>query len=109
MPADQAPDADPAFRAAVAEIETAVAEQRTLRPEITFAGEAPPRRLAPHAAAVGATGEVSGREIGSGRFVLLYDPAGQDAGAGPFRVIAYIRAHHNPAIPAPPLYRQFRQ
>ncbi len=106
MPADQAPDADPAFRAAVAEIETAVAEQRTLRPEITFAGEAPPRRLAPHAAAVGATVEVSGREIGSGRFVLLYDPAGQDGWAGPFRVIAYIRAELDPEIAADPLVGQ---
>src|SRR5258708_40159482 len=96
MPADQAPDADPAFRAAVAEIETAVAEQRTLRPEITFAGEAPPRRLAPHAAAVGATVEVSGREIGSGRFVLLCDPAGQDGWPGPFRGIPHVLAERDP-------------
>jgi len=106
MPADQPPEADPAFRAAVAEIETAAAEQRSLRPEITFAGEAPPRRLAPHAAAVGATVEVAGREIGSGRFVLLYDPAGQNGWAGPFRVIAYVRAELDPEIAADPLVGQ---
>jgi hypothetical protein len=103
MPADQPPEADPAFRAAVAAIETAVAGQKTLRPEITFEGEAPPRRLAPHAAAVGATVEIAGREIGSGRFVLLYDPASQDGWVGPFRVIAYVRAELDPEIAADPL------
>jgi hypothetical protein len=106
MPAEQPPVADPLFRAAVAEIETAVAAQKDLRPEINFAGETPPRRLAPHAAAVGATVEVAGREIGSGRFVLLYDPAGQDGWEGPFRVIAYVRAELDPEIAADPLVGQ---
>jgi hypothetical protein len=106
MPADQPPGADPVFRAAVAEIEAAVADQSGVRPEIAFAGEAPPRRLAPHAAAVGATVEVAGREIGSGRFVLLYDPAGQDGWVGPFRVIAYVRAELDPEIAADPLVGQ---
>jgi Protein of unknown function (DUF3000) len=106
MPTEQPPEADPVFRAAVAEIEMAVAEQRTLRPEITFAGEAPPRRLAPHAAAVSATVEVAGREIGSGRFVLLYDPASQDGWVGPFRVIAYMRVELDPEIAADPLVGQ---
>jgi hypothetical protein len=106
MPAEQPPVGDPVFRAAVAEIETAVAAQKDLRPEISFAGEAPPRRLAPHAAAVGATVEVAGREIGSGRFVLLYDPAGQDGWEGPFRVIAYVRAELDPEIAADPLVGQ---
>lgn len=106
MPADEPQEADPAFRAAVAEIETAVAAQRELRPEITFAGEPPPRRLAPHAAAVSATVEVGGREIGSGRFVLLYDPAGQDGWAGSFRVIAYLHVELDPEIAADPLVGQ---
>jgi len=83
-----------------------VVEQRELRPEITFSGEPPPRRLAPHAAAVGATVEVAGSEIGWGRFVLLYDPAGQDGWAGPFRVIAYVRAALEPEIAADPLVGQ---
>jgi hypothetical protein len=106
VPEDQQPADDPAFQAAVAELEAAVAEQRELRSEISFDGEPPPRRLAPHAAAVGATVEVAGSEIGWGRFVLLYDPAGQDGWAGPFRVIAYVRAALEPEIAADPLVGQ---
>ncbi len=106
MPENQQPGDDQAFRAAVGELETAVAEQRELRPEVSFDGEPPPRRLAPHAAAVGATVEVDGNEIGWGRFVLLYDPAGQDGWAGPFRVIAYLRAALEPEIAADPLVGQ---
>ena len=53
-----------------------------------------------------ATVEVDGDEIGSGRFVLLYDPAGQDGWAGPFRVIAYLRAELEPEIAADPLIGQ---
>jgi hypothetical protein len=106
VPADRHPGADPVFRAAVAELEAAVAEQRERRPEISFDGEPPPRRLAPQAAAVGATVEVAGNEIGWGRFVLLYDPAGQDGWAGPFRVIGYVRAELEPEIAADPLVGQ---
>ncbi len=106
MPADQQQGDSPAFRAAVAEMEAAVAEQRELRSEVSFDGEPPPRRLAPHAAAVGATVEVAGSEIGWGRFVLLHDPAGQDGWAGPFRVIAYVRAALEPEIAADPLVGQ---
>lgn len=106
MPADRHPGADPAFRAAVAELEAGVARQRQRRPEISFDGEPPPRRLAPQAAAVAATVEVAGTEIGWGRFVLLYDPAGQDGWAGPFRVIAYVRAKLEPEIAADPLVGQ---
>ena len=83
-----------------------MAEQRARRPEISFDGEPPPRRLAPQAAAVGATVEVAGSEIGWGRFVLLYDPAGQDGWAGPFRVIGYVRAELEPEIAADPLVGQ---
>jgi hypothetical protein len=94
---------DPAFRAAVAELEAGIAAQQQVRPEITFDSEPPPRRLAPHAAAVAAVVEAAGREIGWGRFVLLHDPAGQDGWAGPFRVIAYLRAELEPEIAADPL------
>ncbi len=106
MPADQQSGDDPAFRAAVAELEAAVADQRELRPEVSFDGEPPPRRLATHAAAVGATVHAEGTEIGWGRFVLLYDPVGQEGWAGPFRVIAYVRAALEPEIAADPLVGQ---
>jgi hypothetical protein len=106
VPSDQHGKGDPAFRAAVAELEAGVAAQRQRRPELSFDGEPPPRRLAPQAAAVAATVEVAGIEIGWGRFVLLYDPAGQDGWAGPFRVIAYVRAELEPEIAADPLVGQ---
>ncbi|HEX9063913.1 MAG TPA: DUF3000 domain-containing protein [Streptosporangiaceae bacterium] len=105
-PDERPPAADPVFRQAVAELETAVRELRALRPELGFEGEPPPRRLAPHAAAVAAAVDDGGQEIGSGRFVLLYDPEGQDGWDGPFRVIAYVRADLDPDIAADPLIGQ---
>ncbi len=105
-PDERPPAADPVFRRAVAELENAVRELRALRPELGFEGEPPPRRLAPHAAAVAGSVDDGGREIGSGRFVLLYDPAGQDGWAGPFRVIAYVQADLDPEIAADPLIGQ---
>jgi hypothetical protein len=106
VPKDQHPAVDSAFAAAVAAIEAGVAVQRRTRPEISFESEPPPRRLAPHAAALAAVIEIGGREIGWGRFVLLYDPAGQDGWAGPFRVIAYLRTALEPEIAADPLVGQ---
>jgi len=106
VPADRPAAGDSAFRSAVTEIERGMAEQQRVRPEISFDSEPPPRRLAPRTAAIAATIEVTGREVGWGRFVLLYDPAGQDGWAGPFRVIAYLRAELEPDIAADPLIGQ---
>src|SRR5712692_6267519 len=93
----------PEFGAAVAELALGVAAARGARPELTVDDEPPPRRLAPQAVAFAATVESAGREIGWGRFVLLYDPAGQDGWVGSFRVIAYVRADLEPDIAADPL------
>lgn len=97
-------------------------QQRRTRPEISFDSQQPPRKLAPYAAAVGATvrepaatrrGPVpgsqsgaDGSEIGWGSFVLLYDPAGQAGWGGPFRVVVYVRADLEPEIAADPLAGQ---
>ncbi len=100
-------DGEPAaFAAALADLEAGIARLRDTRPEVTFEPQPPPRRLAPRAAAVAATVELNGREVGWGRFVLLYDPAGQQGWNGPFRVIAYIRAELEPEIAADPLIGQ---
>ncbi len=117
-------DAAAAFRSAVSDLETGLDQQRQARPEIDFENQPPPRKLAPFAAAVGATvhepapGHGSGAaarpaiaddadsEIGWGSFVLLYDPAGQAGWAGPFRMIAYVRADLEPEIAADPLIGQ---
>ena len=77
----------PEFRAAVATMRTA-----TLRPEI-FCEEMPaPQRIAPHASALSADVSVDGVDVGTGRIILLHDPAGNDAWDGTFRCVAYARA-----------------
>lgn len=106
VPDNQDDQGGQAFRAAVAEIEDGIARQQSARPEISFDSEPAPRRLAPHAAAIAATIEVDGRELGSGRYVLLHDQAGQDGWAGPFRVIALLRAELDQEIAADPLIGQ---
>jgi hypothetical protein len=94
-----------AFRRALAELQDALAAQHQARPELTFEDQPPPRRLAPYAAAVAATlaGDGDDTDIGSGRFVLLFDPAGQTGWDGLYRVIAYIRADLESEMAADPL------
>ena len=114
-------DATATFRVAAAGLEAGVKQQQQARPEVVFENQPPPRKLAPFAAAVGATvyepepGRGSGaraivpdtdNEIGWGSFVLLYDPAGQTGWDGPFRVIAYVRAELEPEIAADSLIGQ---
>jgi hypothetical protein len=106
VPAERQRGGGTAFRAAVADLESGIAAQSVARPELSFDDEPPPRRLAPQAAAIAATVEVAGSEIGWGRFVLLYDAGGQDGWVGPFRVIAYLRADLDPEIAADPLIGQ---
>ncbi len=96
-------DTETLFRAAVADITAGAAQIASERPEITFEDEPPPRRLAPHAAAIAATAQEGEDELGEGKFVLLYDPAGQPSWAGQYRVIGYIRAELEPDIAADPL------
>jgi hypothetical protein len=91
------------FQQAVAELEAAIAEQRSLRPELELEAEPPPRRLAPHSAAIAATAHEADTEVGWGTFVLLYDPAGQPGWGGQHRIIAYLRADLEPEIAADPL------
>ena len=44
-----------------------------------------PQRIAPYSAAITADVVANGEEVGSGRFVLLHDPAGNAAWQGTFR------------------------
>ena len=73
--------------------------ERRLRPEVHLTEIPAPSRIAPYAVAL--TGDVLSRsdEVGaeddepaSGRFVLLHDPAGQEAWQGTFRVVTLVRA-----------------
>jgi hypothetical protein len=117
------------FRRAVAEVAAGIAEQCSLRPELTIEDEPPPRRLAQFAHAVAATVSASAgagastsgaagppapggqaaetgaveAELGSGKFVLLFDAAGQPGWDGKYRIIGYVRAELEPEMAADPL------
>src|SRR3954453_15906270 len=92
MAARQEPRVDPSafpeeFRLAVAQLRGA-----RLRPEV-FCEEMPaPQRIAPYASALSADVTVDDTDLGTGRIILLHDPAGNDAWDGTFRCVAYARA-----------------
>jgi len=92
-----------AFAAAVAALRSGQEQVRAVRPELSFEDVPAPRTLAPFAAAFAATARVGQAEAATGRFVLLFDPAGQRGWAGPLRVIIYIRADLEPEIAADPM------
>ncbi len=86
------------FRVAVSQLRAA-----RLRPEV-FCEEMPaPQRIAPFASALSADVTVDGDDVGTGRIVLLHDPAGNDAWEGTFRCVAYARAEIDPEMANDPL------
>ncbi|MYV98411.1 DUF3000 domain-containing protein [Streptomyces sp. SID3343] len=89
------------FRQALAGWRAAV-----LRPEIVLEEMSRPRGLAPFSAAFAgevAVGDEDEDELGSGRIVLLHDPAGHDAWEGTFRVVTMTRAELEPELAMDPL------
>jgi hypothetical protein len=89
------------FRDAVAALRSA-----TLRPEV-FCEEMPaPQRIAPYAAALSADVTVDDTDLGTGRIILLHDPAGNDAWDGTFRCVAYVRCEIEVDLVADPLLPQ---
>jgi hypothetical protein len=62
-----------------------------------------PQRIAPFSAAVSADVLVGGEEVGSGRLVLLHDPAGNAAWDGTFRCVTFARADVDPEMVTDPL------
>jgi len=74
-----------------------------LRPEV-FCEEMPaPQRIAPYASALSADVTVDDIDVGTGRIILLHDPAGNDAWEGTFRLVAYTRAEIDPELITDPL------
>lgn len=95
------PVAPPDFEAALLSL-----RGHRMRPELHLEEVPAPTRIAPFALAL--TGEVNRTRdpddmLGSGRFVVLYDPAGQDAWDGEFRVIVMGRATLEPELGQDPL------
>lgn len=86
----------------------ALSELRSVTPraEVVLDETPAPQRLAPHAVAL--TADVVSpndpdTELGTGRLVLLYDPAGHEAWEGTFRVVTYVRAELDHDMAADPL------
>ncbi|CUU55816.1 Protein of unknown function (DUF3000) [Parafrankia irregularis] len=73
-----------------------------LRPDVTIREIPAPTRIAPFAFAL-AGGLTNDDEAASGRFVLLFDPDGQDAWEGLARVVCYARASVDPEVADDPL------
>src|SRR5215212_1784715 len=76
-----------AFRDAVRQMRSA-----PMRAEVSCEEMPAPQRIAPYAAALAADVTVDGAEAGTGRIVLLHDPAGNQTWGGTFRCVAYARA-----------------
>ncbi len=74
-----------------------------LRPEVVLEEVPAPQRIAPHAVAISADVVQDDEELATGRFVLLYDPAGQEAWDGRFRAVTFVRAELEPELGADPM------
>ncbi len=92
---DEAPEA---FRTALAALRGV-----TARREVTLAEAPAPQRLAPYAVALTADVTLDGDDVGTGRLVLLHDPAGHETWQGTFRLVTFVRADLDPEMASDPL------
>lgn len=83
---------------------------RTVRPRAeVLLDEVPgPTRIAPFSAALtaevrSARRSITADDLASGRFVVLYDPDGQEAWDGCFRLVTLVRAPMEPEVGTDPL------
>lgn len=77
-----------------------------LRPEVIIEEVPAPQRIAPHAVAIGADVLLDDEELATGRFVVLYDPAGHDTWEGTFRAVTFARAALEPELGGDPMIGQ---
>ena len=73
------------------------------RPELSVEEIPAPAKIAPFSVAISAEVEVGGDDVGSGRLVLLHDPAGSSAWEGDFRCVTYARAEVDAEMAIDPL------
>lgn len=85
------PPVPAAFEAALAAIRRA-----KLRPELTLSEIPSPSQVAPYSYALSAdvnpASHDADSELGTGRFILLFDPASPEAWGGQFRVVCFAQA-----------------
>jgi hypothetical protein len=84
------------------DVVTAIVEM-SWRPELSVEEIPAPAKIAPFSVAISADVEVAGDELGSGRLVVLHDPAGSAAWEGEFRCVTYARAEIDPEMAIDPL------
>lgn len=82
---------------------TSALAQMSWRPEVHIEEIPAPQRIAPFSAAITADVMVDAEEVGSGRLVLLHDPAGNTAWQGTFRCVSFVRAEVDPEMVSDPL------
>ncbi|MFW6599762.1 DUF3000 domain-containing protein [Propionibacteriaceae bacterium Y2011] len=87
-----------AFDRAVADLGAAL-----WRPELVVEEIPSPQRIAPYSAAITADVIVSGDDVGTGRLILLHDPAGNSAWEGTFRCVTFARADVDAEMVSDPL------
>ncbi|MCB0911551.1 MAG: DUF3000 domain-containing protein [Propionibacteriaceae bacterium] len=87
MAARREPSTPPLFETAVQAI-----LGMSWRPELKVEEIPAPQKIAPYAVAISADLELNEVELGSGRLVLLHDPAGNASWDGDFRCVTYARA-----------------
>lgn len=64
-----------------------------LRPEFLIEEVPAPARLAPHSFALALdVVDADDKDLANGRFVVLYDPAGQETWNGNIRIVTFVRA-----------------
>jgi len=73
------------------------------RPELSVEEIPAPAKIAPFSVAISGEVEVGGEDLGSGRLVLLHDPAGSAAWEGEFRCVTYARAEVDAEMAIDPL------
>jgi hypothetical protein len=69
-----------------------------VRGDVTLVETPAPSRIAPFAVALNGEIRSDGSIAGTGRFVVLHDPAGQDAWEGDFRIVALVQAQVEPEV-----------
>lgn len=74
-----------------------------LRPEVTLTEVPSPGRIAPYSMALSAEVATGEEDLATGRFVLLHDPAGQDAWEGTLRAVTFVRAELEPEMGTDPV------
>src|SRR5919112_4832198 len=81
----------------------AALREAVLRPEVVCEELPAPRRIAPYSYAQSGDVHGGGEELGTGRLVLLHDPAGNDAWQGTFRLVTFARADVDAEMAADPV------